>query len=176
MKILKTKYYPVKYDEQIIYDHPQAREGDCGLGSKFYHGFGTIGIIGSRLLKYADKYKNFKIIPACTELSPAYLVWRANDFRPITDVTQSACIKMLDVTITIPRPLFAKGQAVNTVERYPIGGSIQRCMFVANQMIIHEDGEIEMAGKAQSGGPYWLYAIGTVGGEIVRAENELEAS
>lgn len=57
---LKSRYYPVDYANNIIYNDPKPREMDCSFSSKKYQGLGTIGIKGARLNKY-DCYKAFEV-------------------------------------------------------------------------------------------------------------------
>jgi hypothetical protein len=86
LKILKTKWYPVDFDEKLIYDDPQPREVECSFG-RYYHGRGTIGVPGKRLIKFEQRYKTFQIKSALTEPSPSYLEWAAKGFQASAETT-----------------------------------------------------------------------------------------
>jgi hypothetical protein len=79
-QFLSDRYYPVDIRLGIIYDDPSVEESDCGLGSKKYHGFGTIGIKGIHL-STSEMYQDFRVEPASTEPSPAYLKWEKSGFH-----------------------------------------------------------------------------------------------
>lgn len=79
-QFLSDRYYPVDIRLGIIYDDPAIEESDCGLGSKKYHGFGTIGIKGIHL-STSEMYQDFRVEPASTEPSPAYLKWEKSGFH-----------------------------------------------------------------------------------------------
>jgi RNA polymerase-binding transcription factor DksA len=79
-QFLSDRYYPVDIRLGIIYDDPSVEEAECGLGSKKYHGFGTIGIKGLHL-STSEMYQDFRVEPASTEPSPAYLKWEKSGFH-----------------------------------------------------------------------------------------------
>jgi hypothetical protein len=78
---LKSKYYPVDLRNRRIYNDPQARARDCELGSRKYHGEGTVSMKGSRLMERGTVYAKYELVPARTEPSKAYLEWAARDFQ-----------------------------------------------------------------------------------------------
>lgn len=79
-KFLKSKYYPVNSDEQVIYNDPQRTARDCEIGRFYDISEGTIAIKGSRLIKFIEKYNNFTVSPPRTEPSQSYMQ-RAESLR-----------------------------------------------------------------------------------------------
>ena len=68
IKILKSKYYPINYDQKVIYIDPQNRASDCDfISAPKYKALKTVGVKGKRLLNYKDTYVHFEFRPAIAD-------------------------------------------------------------------------------------------------------------